>query len=285
MLDSSILSAITLNCQSLFTKRETFINLIEFYNRDIIFGSESWLKSDIKSTEVFPSNYIVYRCDRDDGYGGVFVACRDSLMSYELDLISISCELVVCQVKLSDNSSLIVCLIYRPPSSNDCYLENLCEQLECIKRSHPISAIWISGDINLPDIHWSDNFVDGHSYSLRINNIFLDFLNNNGLTQIVNSPTRGSNVLDIFVTNRPSTIDSCETVNGISDHEAVLTKSPIRVHLSHPVKRPIYYGLGQILVLLSKLSKLLVSSSFLLIQQLLLSVHCGINFQLSVLMV
>jgi len=82
--------------------------------------------------------------------------------------------------------------------------------------------------------------VDGHSYSLRINNIFLDFLNNNGLTKIINSPTGGSNILDIFVTNRPSIIEPCETVDGISDHEAVLTKSPIRVHLNHPVKRPTY---------------------------------------------
>jgi len=161
-------------------------------------------------------------------------------VSYGLNLTSISCELVACQVKLSDTCSLIVCSIYRPPSSNDYYLKNLCEQLECIKRSHPNSAIWISGDINLPDINRSDNFVDGHSYSLRINNIFLDFLNSNGLTQIVKSPTRGSNILDIFVTNRPSVIESCETVDGISDHEAFLTKSPIRVHLSHPVKRPIY---------------------------------------------
>ena len=235
-----ILTAITLNCQSLFAKRESFINLIESHTPDIIFGSESWLKPDIMSSEVFPSNYTVYRRDRVDGYGGVFVACHDSLVSYGLDLTNTSCELVACQVRLSDTSSLIVYSIYRPPSTNDCYLENLCEQLERIKRSHPNSAIWISGDINLPDINWSDNFVDGHSYSLRINNLFLDFLNNNGLTQIVNSPTRGSNILDIFVTNRSSIIESCETVDGISDHEAVLTKSPIRVHLSHPVKRPIY---------------------------------------------
>ena len=123
-------------------------------------------------SKVFPSNYTVYRSDHADGYGGVFVACHDSFVSYGLDLTSTSCELVVCQVKISDTSSLIVCSIYRPPSINDCYLENLCEQLESIKKSHPNSAIWISGDINLPDINWSDNFVHGHSYSLRINNIF-----------------------------------------------------------------------------------------------------------------
>ena len=77
-LDSSILTAITLNCQYLLAKQESFINLIEFHTPDIVFGLESWLKSDIKSSEIFPSNYALYHHDHDDGYDGVFVACCDS---------------------------------------------------------------------------------------------------------------------------------------------------------------------------------------------------------------
>ena len=49
-------------------------------------------------------------------------------------------------------------------------------------------------------------------YPLVFNNTFLDFLNNNGLIQMVDSPTRGNNILDIFVTNRPATMQSCETI-------------------------------------------------------------------------
>lgn len=69
--------------------------------------------------------------------------------------------------------------------------------------NHPNSAIWIAGDINLLDINWSDNFVEGHAYSLSVNNIFLDFINNNRLTQIVDFPTRDSNILDVFITDIP----------------------------------------------------------------------------------
>lgn len=47
----------------------------------------------------------------------------------------------------------------------------------------------------------------------------------------VNAPTRGSNILDIFLTNRPSLIEACEIVDGISDHEAVMVKSHIMVKL------------------------------------------------------
>jgi len=46
--------------------------------------------------------------------------------------------------------------------------------------------------------------------------------------------------LEIFVTNRPSLTESCEAINSVSNNEAVLTKSSIRVHLSHPVKWSIY---------------------------------------------
>ena len=52
--------------------------------------------------------------------------------------------------------------------------------------------------INLPDINWSNTSVFGHSHSLRLNHIFLDFLLDNALTQIVSTPTRGTNILDIL---------------------------------------------------------------------------------------
>ena len=112
----------SLNCQSLRAKKESFLNLINTHCPDIIFGSESWLKDTIYSSEVFPNDYTVYRQDRPDGYGGVFVACRNSYASYRLDLTDHSCEIVVCEIKLANSTSLIVCSIYRPPSTDEHYL-------------------------------------------------------------------------------------------------------------------------------------------------------------------
>jgi len=40
---------------------------------------------------------------------------------------------------------------------------------------------------------------------------------------VVNSPTRNENILDIIFTNRPSFINYCNVIPGISDHEAFLT--------------------------------------------------------------
>jgi len=48
--------------------------------------------------------------------------------------------------------------------------------------------------------------------------MFIDFIEEYGFTQKVDSPTRGNNILDVFLTNRPSMVKSCSTV---PDHEAV----------------------------------------------------------------
>ena len=101
-------------------------------------------------------------------------------------------------------------------------------------------ALWIAGDINLLDIDWSNSSISGHSYSLNINHTFLDFISDNALTQINSIPTRGPNILDIFVTDRPSLVESCDAVSGISDHKALLAKSLVTACLSHPSKRNIY---------------------------------------------
>ena len=234
------LTALILNCQSLTAKKESFQNIICTHSPDVIFGTESWLKSTVKNSEVFPNGYVIYRQDRCDGYGGVFVACCDNLATHDVHLTASSCELVACHIQLTDHSSLIACSVYRPPSSNELYLAELCQQLATIQAQYPNSALWIAGDINLPDINWVNNCTTGHFYPLNLNNTFLDFLSDNALSQMVTTPTRGSNILDIFVTNRPSLVETCDTTDGISDHEAVLVVSSVLANLFHPSKRLIY---------------------------------------------
>ena len=98
------------------------------------------------------SSHVVYRKDRDDGYGGVFVACRETLATSDIQLTISSSELVACHISLTDHNSLIACSVYWPPSSDASYLQELCQQLATIQANYPNSALWIEGDINLPDI-------------------------------------------------------------------------------------------------------------------------------------
>ena len=91
----------------------------------------------------------------------------------------------------------------------------------------------------MPYINWS-NSVSGHSHSHRLNHIFLNFLLDNALTQMVCTPTKDTNILDIFMTDRPSLVESCDTVDGIGDHEAVFGKSLVANSLFIPAQRKNY---------------------------------------------
>ena len=52
--------------------------------------------------------------------------------------------------------------------------------------------------------------------------------------------TRQNNTLDIFLTNRPSLINRCSPIPGLSDHDAVFVESPAMAKRGKPVKRKIY---------------------------------------------
>ena len=96
----------------------------------------------------------------------VFIACPDTLIYQIMHSNESSCELIACYKQLNNCSSLIVCSICCPPSSNESYLTELCHQLELIRNKYPNSALWSGGDTNIPDIDWSANSIQSHHYTL-----------------------------------------------------------------------------------------------------------------------
>ena len=64
-------------------------------------------------------------------------------------------------------------------------------------------------------------FNDVPSYGLEVNNRFLEVCDTLGVTQIVNEPTRESNILDLLLVTSPNRYSDVEIVPGISDHDAV----------------------------------------------------------------
>ena len=48
------------------------------------------------------------------------------------------------------------------------------------------------------------------------------------LSQLVHSPTRLNNILDLFITNLPALTKSVDVIPGISDHDIVLINSLVR---------------------------------------------------------
>ena len=97
------LKCLVVNCRSVKNKIADITAVINEYKPDIVFGNESWLKPDIKNSEIFPDNYRIYRKDRDNNGrgGGVFQAVKnDLIITHHSDWDS-GCEIVWSQCQLA----------------------------------------------------------------------------------------------------------------------------------------------------------------------------------------
>ena len=227
------------NFQGILSKKENLINLIDSTDPDIVIASETWLNSSIKNSEIFqPYVYEVSRKDRPDGYGGVLIAAKKSLNSQELS-VKLTGEQIWVKISRKRKSPILIGSLYRPPKSDLEYIQQMRQGAESMITRNKNAILWIGGDLNLPDIDWNSCVIQSHQYTKEINEEFLSFLDDNSLQQMVATPTRKTNILDLFLTNRPSLLNRCEVIPGISDHEAVFVNMNIEPHRSKPTKRKI----------------------------------------------
>ena len=93
------------------------------------------------------------------------------------------------------------------------------------------------------------------THSSEVSELLLDSVNDHGLDQLVNVPTCGKNILDLFCSH-PHLITDIEVVPGISDHEAILYCLNLSDKLlSDEAKHPVYlYHQGDINSLKSDMS-------------------------------
>ena len=60
-----------------------------------------------------------------------------------------------------------------------------------------------------------------------------------GLSQIVDIPTRGTSILDLFFTNNPDFVKNFDIIDGLGDHNIVHVKTALQPFRKKPVKRTI----------------------------------------------
>ena len=228
-----------INCRGLKSKKDSFVHLIHSQSPHFIAGTESWLDPTTFSSEIFPTNYQVFRKDRSDGYGGVFFACINTINCSQVTIAS-PCECIVCRVELTNSKVLIVITAYRPPNRDLLYVHNLCQIIADIYSTYKNAVIWITGDFNSPDINWNYNSVTNNSYPLDISTLFIDELNSGSFIQMVEQPTRGNNILDLFATNKPFLVRQIKIIPGISDHEIVSVELSLLVPLDKPKVHNVY---------------------------------------------
>ena len=169
----------------------------------------------------------------------MFVCCKDTIPCKEVHIYN-ECEAVVCQISLKNIKNLIVCSFYRPPGHDVQYAINHCNLFRDICTAYSSSLIWPADDLNLPGIDWKYCNLLPCNLPSSICNIFIDFMLEYGFTQLVDFPTREHNILDIFLTNRPSYEYVCKPLAGISNHEIVYVTSAMDIELQKPISHRIY---------------------------------------------
>ena len=235
------LRTLIVNCQSIRNKRTQFAEATHYFKPDIIIGSESWLSSDIKNSEIFPDNFKinVERKDRNKNGGGVFVAVRDNYETSTVEGGDANCEIAWTEIQ-TDSKNVIVGPYYRPPSATIDSLEQLNESLHSIKEKSKDKIVILAGDFNLPHIEWETLAVKAGCHQSNQHHRLLDIISEHGLEQMQPHATREGNNLDLYFTTHPSLVKACDTVPGVSDHCMVVIDSEIKPRYNSPKRRKIY---------------------------------------------
>ena len=183
-------------------------------NPDIVAVTESWLHGSVDNSVFALSSYKIFRHDRSNGndaHGGVLLLIKAYLNPI---LEQHDTDMEVLTVRILENElALKIILAYRRPSTsshdNEVFINFLRSKLESCNK------YVLMGDFNFPGIDW-----ENETASSSDENLFLDFVNENSLTQSVRHPTRGNNVLDLCLATDEDLVREVEVMEpfSTSDH-------------------------------------------------------------------
>ncbi|MCG8045233.1 MAG: hypothetical protein JAY66_06065 [Candidatus Thiodiazotropha taylori] len=184
------------------------------------------MHKEIPDCEVFPAS-LGYnppiRKDRPGNTkgGGVFILVSQRLVVSEQPQLSTNCEIVWAKVQVVGAKPLLIAAYYRPSDQDQVSAEELEKSLALVDPSK--QHVWVLGDFNYPKLDWEDNqpILKPNCPNQEVYLDFVSTIDDNCLTQMVCEPTREGNILDLFLTNSPTLVDSVSVVPGIADHLAV----------------------------------------------------------------
>jgi hypothetical protein len=241
------LRIMALNCCSIKDKKTEFEMVVHYLKPDIICGTESWLKGvkpgktskdAIKSSEIFPENYNVYRNDRGTLGGGVFILVEKPITSIEQVELITEGEMEWVKVKTKNNKDITIGTFYMPHRQTK-LLDELKESLDIINTKNPNSNIILTGDFNCPNMNWNQQTAFGQDREIQQE--LVDIISSNNLTQIHGQPTREGNLLDLVIVSNPTLVKSSVNVLCISDHDIIITDFETKVYHQKTKPRKCYF--------------------------------------------
>ena len=163
------IKCLVINFRSLFGKRAEVSNLITSHDADVIIGSETWLKPDIKNSELLIDDFDIYRCDRTETSGGGCMVAVKKCLTSEFIFKGKVADTVFCKINIKGNKTIIIGAVYRPTNNNLDICNNICEDISSVMNKNKNSILWLGGDFNLPDIDWKHEDIVKNQYIKTIN--------------------------------------------------------------------------------------------------------------------
>lgn len=241
------LKIINVNFQSIKNKKPELDILINSTQPDVIIGTETWLDPKTSAYEYISKDlYTIYRKDRAPNkkglcYGGVLIAISNKYLSSEIKELQTDCEIVWAELSISNARKCYICAYYRPHPDDDISLDPLNASISRINANSK-SIIIVGGDFNLGHMNWETHSVIPGKPNQKQHQQLLDIINDHGLKQVVNEPTRNDKTLDLIMTNYPSIVDKIETIPplGEADHDIVSLECVLSLKRCQTTPRKIF---------------------------------------------
>ena len=196
------------------------------------------------SSKIFPKSlgYTPFRQDREaDTYGGgVFILVKDTHIATEQKQLKTNCELIWVKIDMVTTKPLYVAAYYRPKGGDtESIAERSLDMAAQLKGS-----LWLLGDFNYPKFSWEQEHMpsmkSGSGFPANYEE-FVSLLVDFSLVQMVNEPTRGENVLDLFLTSNHTLVEDIKVSPGIADHNIVVAKVNLKPKTSKQIPEKFHY--------------------------------------------
>ena len=180
--------------------------------------TETWWREEYSDAQLCIDGYHLIRSDRKRRRGGGCALYVNSAIPLH-DELKYSDEHNNASLVYVKETHTVIGVVYRAPNSPVTeLLESISRFIDSCEGDDVTPDIYITGDFNMPSIEWPTLSGTPDPAARQ----FLSFVEAHFLTQLVDSPTRGSNTLDLVFSNRPDYIIDTQVSNSyISDHQMV----------------------------------------------------------------
>ncbi|KAJ8029979.1 hypothetical protein HOLleu_29537 [Holothuria leucospilota] len=244
-------SIVSININGLRGKKLDLQTILSESNPDVVALQETKIDSTVTNTELIPPclEYEIFRNDRTLRGGGTMLLIKNHLSPTQVNFIADGSESIWAKVSINGTWHYIASW-YRDPDAQVEHISLLRDQLSKIMTSHRNSKLpcfHVLGDFNFSQIDWAHRLDkdSGNSVSNHSGKLLLDIINDFAADQLVKSPTRGNNTLDLVITNTPSQYTDVSTMDSPSDHAAIVCKLKcLFPNLKQPRRRITQYSKG-----------------------------------------